>query len=84
MVHAETCPVCHGIGRIEYVEGGIGTTVRKSQPYHGCHGKGWVEVGSDDSVVVPWGPYVPEPTITVGDWVYESGTYSANVEIALR
>lgn len=63
MAHAEICPVCGGIGRTEYVEGGNGTTVRKSQPCHGCGGKGWVEVGNDNIPVPvpiqlrPWPVY---------------------------
>lgn len=74
MAHAEICPVCHGIGRTEFVEGGSGTTVRKSQPCHGCDGKGWVEVGDDTPCPYgfpPWFPvpYKPEwPRIT---WHYQ-------------
>ena len=82
MVHAETCPVCHGIGRTEYAEGGSGTTVRKSQPCHGCAGKGWVEVGSDDPVaipVIPWpvdpNPWHPAPYIPPR-WPHVTWTYS--------
>ena len=60
MAHAETCPVCHGIGRTEYVEGIDSTTVRKSQPCHGCDGKGWVEV-SDPAPAWPVQP-PKEPT----------------------
>lgn len=65
MAHAEICPVCHGIGRTEYVEGGSSTTVRKSQPCHGCDGKGWVEVGND-GISAPYGfpPWFPVPTPT--------------------
>ncbi len=90
MAHSETCPVCHGIGRTEYVEQDS-TTVRKSQPCHGCDGKGWVEVG-DTIPPFPVRP-LPEPethswcpcrsTITVGPWVYEPGIYSANVEMLI-
>ena len=84
MAHAETCPVCGGSGEKRKEIPGDCVTVS----CHGCDGKGWVEIGSD-SVVVPCGPYVSqpwpvhEPTITIGDWVYESGIYSANVEITL-
>ncbi len=55
MIHAEKCPVCNGSGRTESTETETGTLVRKSQPCHGCNGKGWVEVG------VPDVPYYPTP-----------------------
>jgi hypothetical protein len=94
MAHAETCPVCGGTGIVDkkIAVGGTVREITSNEDCHGCDGKGWVEVGRDDPpVVVPWGPYVPnpwpethEPTINIGDWVYESGTYSANVEVVIK
>ena len=61
MSHAEKCPVCNGIGRTETTETDTSTLVRKSQPCHGCAGKGWVEVGSDMTFVPVYPIPVPIP-----------------------
>ena len=80
MAHAEKCPVCNGIGRTEYVEGGSGTTVRKSQPCHGCGGKGWIEVGDTIPSPTPFEinpapmPYLP-PYSPYREWPRVIWTY---------
>ena len=93
MAHAETCPVCHGIGTIGADQHGL-TCPEPRKTCHGCHGKGWVEVG-DTIPPFPVQPVRPLPgpethpwcpcksTITVGPWVYEPGIYSANVEMLI-
>lgn len=79
MAHAEICPVCYGSGKI----GAEGPVERKT--CHGCNGKGWVEIGSD-RIGVPVQPvsvYPSRPTINISPWVYESGIYSANIEVLI-
>lgn len=63
MAHAEICPVCKGSGR-------IGSERHERRDCHGCGGKGWVEVGSDDSVV-PWPiqSYYPQITYLYGTFL---------------
>lgn len=86
MAHAETCPVCRGSGCTD-----DGKEPRITVDCHGCNGKGWVEIGSSDPIAVPmqpWPVYAPprwlyQPQVTIGPWVYESGTYSANVEVVI-
>ena len=78
MSHAEICPVCGGIGWFP-------PTLADPEQCHGCDGKGWIEVGNSDPIVVPMQPWLPyEPTVIIGSWVYKSGIYSANVKIAFR
>ena len=47
MAHAEICPVCKGKGRID------GNTC------HGCDGKGWIAIRSEE-----YFPVVPYPIIS--------------------
>ena len=37
--HAESCPVCHGSGKIDQND-----STASTKPCHGCHGLGWVTV----------------------------------------
>ncbi|MCK5608865.1 hypothetical protein KAR91_43735 [Candidatus Pacearchaeota archaeon] len=72
MAHAEKCPVCDGIGRTEFVEGGSGTTVRKLQPCHGCGGKGWIEVSDPQRPIElrPWDWPYPGCPHAHQRWIY--------------
>lgn len=66
MTHAEICPVCRGSGQLNPLGQNGSTAAPQSQDCHGCDGKGWVEVGSDDPVVMPILPPVPP---IVRDWL---------------
>lgn len=46
MTHAELCPVCKGLGKIN------------EKPCHGCDGKGWITV-HDVAVTYPIYPLPP-------------------------
>ena len=54
--HAETCPICHGTGKVE----DLGTTVGE-RTCHGCDGTGWVSVPGK-------GPDWPPPVV-VEKWI---------------
>lgn len=54
MAHAEICPVCCGRGRSDFKEEKSGTTIHKSQPCHGCNGRGWVEVSDTPAIWSVW------------------------------
>lgn len=66
MAHAEKCPICGGSGRSETTQAETGTLVRKSQPCHGCGGKGWVEIG--DMIPVFLSPMIPAPIFNPRPW----------------
>lgn len=46
------CPVCNGKGRLPPPEDFAGYC---NIPYHGCNGKGWVEVSEDAPVTAEFG-----------------------------
>ena len=43
--HAETCPVCHGKGKIQKKDEGYTPSRPKEVACHGCFGRGWITVG---------------------------------------
>ena len=58
MIHAKQCPVCLTKGKV-MVE-------NQEKICHGCGGRGWVEVGSDQ---LPYIPYIPSPYPNTTPWV---------------
>ena len=59
MSHAERCPVCYGTGKYTPPQDPNSTAVSTPQTCHGCGGKGWVEVDSNQPNSIPYFPYYP-------------------------
>lgn len=67
-MHAETCPICKGEGRIPDGQGDLDSAWAK--PCRGCGGRGWVEVSGERHL-----PIVPPrevPSMNLGDWRHGS------------
>ena len=71
MVHAEKCPVCKGDGELPPKPSDNDLW----RICHGCGGKGWIEVGSDNQCpAIPWSVYpVPQqPYFPIITYTYSS------------
>lgn len=67
MAQAVICPVCAGIGKVIDPDS-LDSSASRKTTCHGCHGRGWVEVGHTAVMPPPWEPWYIEPWKPRGDY----------------